>query len=353
MIEDNGASADTFMSVDISDSFLNAPTVLGTANSAIAGRVDVRLSNTYVRGMDWVSIVGASSENTECYSVSVKSGEKKIEIIGKDGYACFVGRVAPNSGDFTANLTLFTSFNLNFFANPEKISGVYYNGELLTAIDFEGRVKYTLSDIAPNTAAQSLEFTVGIIKDGVIYKVPISYSVFAYAKQVVEGEYSTLAKQLALSAVKYVQAAYVYCGNAAPEFEANGGVITNSDTTAEAVTSLTAAVDSVQLNLKESPYIRFNLKSGYTGTLKINDSSFEIEDGKLGEFTYVEIAVRAKDLTSDFTVEAGGVTASYNLKNYRNSKAVMADESLAALVDALYTYGSYAKEYSLNNPNLD
>ena len=47
------------------------------------------------------------------------------------------------------------------------------------------------------------------------------------------------------------------------------------------------------------------------------------------------------------------MTASYNLKNYRNSKAVMADESLAALVDALYTYGSYAKEYSLNNPNLD
>ena len=350
-VENDSSVASSYTNLDIIGSKINAPTVLYVDYNRPLGKVNVRLSDTYLAISNMLKISTEMSENTELYKVIFAGREKLMAIEGYEGYGYYVGTAPVKEGDVSANLTLFTNFNLNFFVDPASIVGVYYNGVQLESVDFEGLKKYTVANITPNTAADDITVEIAVIKDGVTYRVPLTYSVLTYAKQVNAGNYSTLAKQLVKSAVEYIQAAYVYCGKAAPEFVSDV-TVTRPDMTGEQVEALTAAIQSVQLNLKESPYVRFNLKSGYTGKLKINGYSYEVADGKVGELTYVELDLRAYTITDTITITAD-TTVEYTLKDYRNSDAVQADGLLSNLIDALYTYGAYAKQYRAQNPNLD
>ncbi len=353
LVENDASTQDSFMNLDIVGSKINAPAVLYVDSNAPLGKANVRLSDCYLTNAPKISFSNTIGDNTAQFAVIANTKERVMQVEGVEAYSYYVGKAPIEDGDFEANLTLFTDFNLNFFAKPGVITAVYMNGSPMTAQEYMGLNKYSVTGIAPNAAAEAIEFTVWVVKDGVTYKVPLTYSVYEYAKQVINDAALSSSHQLVLSAVKYIQAAYEYCGKAVPEFDSNGVSIVPQDTTAEAVTSLTAAVRSVQLNLKESAYIRFNLKSEYTGTLKINGVSYNVKAGLVGELDYVEVKIRASALTDSIIVEADGVPVKYDLKNYRNSEKVLADENLGNLVDALYTYGYYAKQYKQNNSTND
>ena len=335
---------------DIIDCHINSQRVLNIENAALCGKVFTRVSNTYFARKPVLYVASGSIANTDTFKLLWAEGERLMEIEGVEGYSYYTGKAPIVDGDVSANLTLYTSFNLNFFTNPEVVKGIYLNGTLLEAIDYEGQRKYTIAGITPDTAAEDITVEVWVEKDGVIYKVPLAYSVLAYAKQINGGNYSSLAKQLVASAVEYIKAAYVYCGKAAPEFV--GEEIARQDMAAEKVMSLTSAISSVQLDLKESPYVRFNLRAGYSGKLQVGTYSYEVIDGKVGALGYVELDLRAYSITDTITIIAD-TTVEYSIKNYFNSDAVAADAKLSALIEALYVYGTYAKQYKAENPELN
>ena len=109
----------------------------------------------------------------------------------------------------------------------------------------------------------------------------------------------------------------------------------------------TDAIESAQLDLGSDMKIRFNLKSSYSGTLTVMDRSYAVTDGKVGELTYVEIAMPAHELfDTKVTVTGEGISGSYSLLQYVNSSAVKdGSDNLKALIGAFYTYCKSASDY--------
>ena len=255
-------------------------------------------------------------------------------------YALTKTEAKPDLSDnFSANLTLFTDFKLNFFANGEVVDALYLNGIALESVDFEGKDKYVI-DIPIYKAAEQLAITVSVKVGEEQHLYRTTYSVLKYANQIVSGNYAADAKELISAAMAYVQQAYIVTGAAAPEFE--GVTVKARENDKTTVEYLTSAISGAQLNLDSGFRFRFNLKSDYTGTLVIGNSSFEVSEGKVGELTYVEVNLRAYQLADEFSVTAGGESVTYSLAAY--AKSVNDD-----LVNALYTYCVIAGEYKANN----
>jgi hypothetical protein len=248
--------------------------------------------------------------------------------------------------DLQANLTLYTDFQLNFFANRDIIKGITLNGENLEATEFEGDDKYTIKNITPDVAAENLQFYVYVLDGGKEYILPLTYSILKYSEQIMKTSDAD-AKALVSAAMAYVKAAYVFTEKAAPEF--TGVEITAAENNESAVTNLTSAIKGAQLNLDSGFKLRFNLKSEYSGPLVVNGATYTVNNGKVGELAYVEVNLRAYQLVNPVTVSDGKTTATYGIANYAKSSVVTADANLKALADALYTYATYANAYKAGN----
>ena len=279
------------------------------------------------------------------------SGNKSVEV-----YALKKNDGNPSLGsDLQANLTLTTNFDINFFANPERVTGIYLDCAAL-AINEEAneadRNVYTVS-VPVVAVADELDLYLALAVDGETRLYPATYSVKTYVKQILDGNYSDASKTLVKSAMEYAKAAYAYANEGA-------ALDLGFDTTVEAK-NLTpvapnlgdvTAVTGARLELGSSVKYRFTLGAGYNGYVTINGTSYEVVDGKfLGE-AYIEVELRAYELANDVKiVDNDGNVAYYSLVNYANNEQVTG--ALEELVNALYTYCVYASDYRISNPNRD
>lgn len=248
-----------------------------------------------------------------------------------------------------SNLTLYTNFELNFFADPSVVKELYLGGERLVGEAVGNKIKYTIP-VSADMAAEALELVIIVTADGNTYAYAAEYSVIKYAEQIIASDYSDASKQLISAAMDYVQAAYAYAGKTAPQFE---GVEYDSYTAEADKPEMTEAIKSAQLDLDSGFKLRFNITAGYTGTVVVDGVSYEVVDGAYNGITYFEVDMRAYALfNTAVEITADGVTGAYSLANY----VVFANGvggTLSDLANALYTYAAYANAYKTSNPNLD
>ena len=273
--------------------------------------------------------------------------------LNADGTCSLVAGEKPilAQGDFTANLTLYTNFNLNFFANAEVIKGLYANGVQIESVIKAGKTAYVL-EVPVDEAADNIALTVVILVDGETYLYNLNYSIVTYANQIMEGEYSEASKLLVSAAINYVQQAYWYTEKGYVDFiyADNFMPVENN---ADAIETIGNAISGVQLDLATGYKLRFNLNSAYTGTLTVGDATYEVVQGKVGELAYVEANLRAYELAGDVVITDATGNYTYSLANYAKSDVVVNDYNLSELANALYTFASYAAAYKASNPNLD
>jgi hypothetical protein len=268
-----------------------------------------------------------------------------MELAGNTEYSYFAGaRPSIPQGKLQSNLTLYTDFTLNFFADKSVISAIYMNGAALTAEDFEGMNKYQIKGISSANAADAIELVLYVKSGEVTYKIPVTYSVLSYANTLVAGNYSTLSKQLVTAAMEYVKAAYTYSGKTAPAF--TGVAVTAATAPATTTANLPELIEGAQLSLGQNLKLRFTLAEGKSGTLKVGDATYIVEDGKVGAVNYVEVDMRAYAFyNADIVVSDGTTTGTYTLAHYVNAVKGNSNAQLVGLVNAFYTYTKYANEY--------
>ena len=260
-------------------------------------------------------------------------------VLNADGtYALTKTESKPTLGsDLQANLTLYSNFELNFFAQGI-VKGIYNNGVAITAEEKQvtGRDKYVIA-VPVNEAADELDLLIKVAVGEETHIYPATYSVLDYANQIIDGTYAADAKELITAAMNYANAAYAASSKAA--FEFSGVALPTVENTNATVESINAAISGAQLDLGSGFKFRFNLKSDFNGTLAIGENSWEVVDGKFGELTYVEVDLRAYELADALAISIdGGEVVYYGIGNY--AKAVNND-----LVNALYTYCQIAKSY--------
>ena len=335
---------DNYINFDITGSKITAPIIMQVAANTV-GIAKVRMSNTYLAKEAKIQIGTVTGEGTDAFSLDIATGERIMEISGVEGYSYLINKVPLSQGDFTANLTLYSDFTINFFANSDKIKEVQLNGNTLSGEAYGDSTKYTIPDIAPYSAANDLSFTVIIENNGITYKVPLAYSILKYANTVIAGNYTDADKQLVSAVMAYIVSAYEYTDNTAPEFS---GVEYSSAEIGEAEAFSHEAISSVQLSLGSGVKVRFNLKSDYYGKLIVGDTVYEIDKdapGTVGAVNYVTVNLRAYELYNNgIEVSDASGTSVYTLANYVEFANNYGDAKLTALIDALVDYSYYASE---------
>ena len=301
-------------------------------------------------------------------TVSIAGGERIMPVSGNG----FAYRVTVPKASFKANLLLESNFGVRFFI-PEgtnivslEIGGILYTvADLTDIIDYDGVVYklITVKNIGPVNAADSFALNVVFEKDGVLHTVNSSYSVIDYISTLLETDYSTVIKRLAVSCADYIAAAYVYEGKVSPELTAllesatylanKPQVFTPGNVTTD-LGALDTAISGVQLDLGSEMKIRFNFNSAYSGTLTVMDKTYEVAGGKVGEFDYVEVTMPAHELYDTvIVITADGACGTYSLTQYVTSKVVTeGTEALKNLISAFYTYCGMADTY-YNAANIE
>lgn len=287
----------------------------------------------------------------ESFTLNVAEGEKAMNITGKSGYTLYVGEVPVDANALQANLTLYTDFSLNIYANST-ISSIKYNGALLEHVAQDGVKVYTINGITPNTAAEALNFTVYTTVDGITYEIPLSYSVLDYANAVIgSSTINDAGKKLVSAAMAYVQAAYTYTGKEAPEFK--GVAFDEAVAPTVADITLPSSIGGVKLALDTGFKLRFTLKEGANADLTVAGSTYEVRDGLVGNANYIDVELRAYALyNSAITISDGTVTGNYVFASYVNYVNGLKGEeynTLKDFINALYTFTYYAREYKNAN----
>jgi hypothetical protein len=118
---------------------------------------------------------------------------------------------------------------------------------------------------------------------------------------------------------------------------------------------MTAVLDGLSyamLNLKSAPNFVFGIAEGYNGKLtfsyesvgSVRTETFTVTDGKVDGRSYVELRMRASDMTEPITVCTEGGTAVYSLANYLSAMSDGTD-TLSRLLNTLYAYAECAEIY--------
>ncbi len=272
--------------------------------------------------------------------------------------------IVVDSFGLKVNMSLQESFNLNFFVQnigdmTFNIDGVEVNPDT-TAMS--GYYKISKTGINPSNAAADV--VLEVIYDGVTLTRKISP--IDYAEKILSGNDTNEAKRMMINVVKYIDAAYVYCGKNIGETVSEYNEAFTLYTTykkyatvsvvdrQEAVTSgVNDAIRGAQLNLKAAPRFRFNLVSDYTGTVTLTytagdgtraTQTFEVVNGSCKGNTYIEISLKAYYMIDDVEIATAKGNATYNLANYYYFEA-NENGALTNLLNALYAYCETAKLY--------
>ena len=301
--------------------------------------------------------------STKCeYEPNVVYGEgQTLLTTDKAGYPYKVGAVTL---PVSSNLTLYSDFNLNLFLGNNATKVMVGDTEL-TLEEYDAKtVKASLKSIAPNTAADSIVFAISYVDDGVTYTANFNYSVVKYATTLLAGGYSAESKALVASAVKYIDTAYAVADAEKPAtltaLTASEGYTTALATASNLAkgdidgagnyTALAVAINSAQLRLSDDYKYVLNLKETYTGTLKVNNVTYNVVNGTVNGKTYVTVTLRGYEFNDGLTVTAttaeGTVEGTYTLADYVEAMANGTDADLDALLVALYNFTVEAKEYN-------
>ena len=316
----------------------------GTVNAQGTKKVNISADTKFTNfNLDLVKVIGTDATVT----LNVLDGETPVTdyAVWSSGEYYVIGEKTTVTG-FSANLTLYSDFNLNFFG-ADNIVGVYYNGALLESMSYEDKTKYTLKGITPDTAADTLKFIVAVQVGEEICYMPLNYSVLKYAEKAVgDGTVVNTGTQLVSAVMNYVKAAYVYTGKAAPEFTGVAYDVAVTDPTGFAH----SAISGVQLVLDTEIGVRFNLDASYNGTVKIGDATYEVVNGEIAEgVNYVVYNARAYQFANGgIAVADAETTAVYTLADYVAWAKTTEDTNLVNLVKALYEYSYLANEYKNN-----
>ncbi len=270
-----------------------------------------------------------------------------------------------------------------------RISPVTSNGTEIECYDFS-------IQLAPQEAGKELTLLIKL-ENGL--QVSRSVSVGEYAKklyaQAIQGKlnssdtdeksYAIMIRDLLHVALSYIEQSTMYAGyrvdmsditevmNLSDMGSCSYTPTTNyTDYSESFKTAFTGILKGVQLNVADTSAIRFNLANGVT----LENVSFKIVDdnGNLvsREATigdgYVEISLRAYEMSRDIEVTINGVTSTYNLFTYKAKLASMIAteanggtgivtgrqrEYVAAekLVDVMLKYAGVADYYLKENPD--
>ena len=274
------------------------------------------------------------------------------------------------------NLTLYTDFDVNFFLGTKGINSVKINGteyDLDTLEVVGGKYVITLASVPANRACEPISVEVGY-GDG--YTVSHTKSLADYASAIFTSHNSAGSKVLIATAMKYIDSAYTYARSVNAEAPATPADLTallasesylkyapTENVTLDNVMELgnaSLAIESAQLDLASQLKFRFNLRSGYNGTLTVNGQSYTVENGRDAAtgHSYVNLNIRAYALTSG-TVTLGGVaedgtviSGKYSLATYINGVVGTATDSTKALLAALSNYVSNASAYKIEVDNM-
>ena len=272
-----------------------------------------------------------------------------------------------------SNLKLYSDLVLYFYVPKDTnvvsitIDGVTYNvAELDKTLDIFGRGEHYVLELAslnPDVAADTVWYSVCFMKDGVLHTATLGYSVLDYVEALLATDYSNKVKQLAVSAVEYVAAAYAKAGKSSEELDAfrlvesyisvKPELIAPTGSTA-ALGDASVAISSMQLDLGATMKVRLNLTASYSGALTVLDREYVVTEGKVGELSYVELSLPAHEMFSTvITVSASGASGTLDLAGYALAVAGSAEytDLDRALVAAYYSYCAYAYEYASISSN--
>lgn len=268
------------------------------------------------------------------------------------------------------NMSLYLGFTANFYVLKDDTVGyVETYASKLAAADMRTETidgaEYYVASVSGISVADSLDVIdvrIGInAADGNSYVIDFAYDPCEYFAELL-AEDDPLTRKLAAAAMQYITAAYAYNTSHLPdafsEMLASEAYLNNLRAAEEVPAAeadndngnISLAFTTAQLYLADTLSIRLNLAEDFSGTLRVGENTFTVADGKVGELTYIQVALSAYELYRsevDITGSAADGTAisgSYSLSAYIN--AAGDDTALSAMLDALFTYCYEAYVYS-------
>ena len=273
-----------------------------------------------------------------------------------------------------ADLTLSNEITFNFYI-PTSQSGakVYMDGKLITAgekitfVELANADCYNYSiSFSPEEAAKDFALCI-VLSNGTTISRTVSVGVYAEAllKQINKDPSSYKSqknKALLGAALNYIKAAGTYSGVNTDTTvidkilkSCSTSLVTPTGTRYD-VTALNNYFTGALINASTSSKFRFNVKSG----ADISDLKFYV-DGVEKNYTvaqngsYVELSLRAYEMTHDIVISVGGNEFNYNLYTYYAGLVDIANGTTSAnqkeavnaanFIKALYTYANVADTY--------
>ena len=261
-----------------------------------------------------------------------------------------------------ANLTLYNTIEYNIYV-PTDVTFLAVNNipVELKPIKIGGQDYYmaVLATFAANNAVHDFTVSISIENETSTQSIVKTLSVVDYL-EVAMAQAKGNSLNLLANVARYLSVAYDFAGTDKTDaFEAlldkYADVIAalptaNLDSTGKAdIGTITDAFEEATFNL-EGIKIRFNIKEGYNGTVKIDGNEFVIVDGLCDELSYIEFDVRAFTLYNTGVKVAGDVNGTWNILNYVAGLEVDGEYTgdTATLVNALYYYAQAASTYKAN-----
>ena len=300
-----------------------------------------------------------------CGAVSVDSREEHSYSNSADtdcdcGYNR--GNIAPvELPKLSVSLNIGSDLDINVYAViPEGVTDatLTFNGSVATLVDG----KYTFDGITPDRLAEKVAIVFTAKVNGEIYTYEREYSVLDYCVDYADYTTDTDMLKLLKTLMLYGDATKAYRGEAATAGEvlalqayANISV-KNTEMKAETYTNSENWVDvfaSGTLHLASKTDVIFTLKTALSsedvievkigGLLMGADAEYELsDDGKI--ITVKD--VRATEYNTEITVKINGEYMYYSVNTYCVAMANSDDDTLAALVQAIYNYGQAAEAYA-------
>lgn len=270
--------------------------------------------------------------------------------------------VAETNLTFKFNLELMVGFTANFYIPVRDDLAFFesYQGKTdvssLEEVEIDGSRYYlaSVNGISVSDALEVISVKIGFTDaDGNVYALNVEYDLVDYFAELISSD-DTLVRKLGAAALSYVKAAYEYSlssfsAKALELFESEDYLI-NVRPDKEIVDvddvdrgNIGVAFTSAQLYLSSDLYMRFNLRSDFSGTLSILDKEYSVIEGKVGECTYIEIPIGALELYMDVISITGlgadntVIAGEYSLVSYVNSMSGT-DDLLTELLDSLFAY---------------
>ena len=253
------------------------------------------------------------------------------------------------------SVTLWSNFVYNVYIPKANAYSFNVNGqtEAYDEVEIDGIIYYQVKVALPaGEALGDISVAVKLNSGSTTVDASWTLNVLDYTKAVLDGDFDEVTKTLMKDMLVYASAAYTYFGNELDEDKTTELEALTKDygkemPTGEAKkpTDKTYFTD-VSVYLGDVPSFRFTLAEGYTAddfTFKVGERSVtaSVVDGK------VEIVMYAYMMLDDvtFTVNATGVTETYNLYEYYEFAKAENDTNLIAIVEALMKYSVSAKDY--------